>query len=315
MALPEEFDIPLTTGAGLSDGTSFDAIPDAQLIDVGELEGDPATAFRRTLGMFATGVTVLTTRAADQVHGMTANAFMSVSLSPPLVLISLDRRAKLCAMLHQGIQFGVSVLEAEQSAMSDRFAGRATGGAEPRFAMIHDTPLVEGALAHVVARVARSYWGGDHSLFLGQVEYARYGEGAPLLFHGGRYERLPQETQVLAGLPPELLDPILALGTERRFRDGEQLMVTGEPAGGLFYVVEGAVRVERPGRRLRLGAGSIVGEVAALDGGPRTADVYAEGAVLALEVERADLLAVFENDPSAAIALIKILAGRFRNTP
>lgn len=317
MALPEEFDVPLTTGAGLSDGTSFDAIPDAQLIDVGELEGDPGIAFRRTLGMFATGVTVLTTRAADQVHGMTANAFMSVSLSPPLVLISLDRRAKLCAMLHQGTQFGVSVLEAEQSAMSDLFAGRVTGadGTEPRFAIIHDTPLVEGALAHVVASVVRSYWGGDHSLFLGQVEYARYGEGAPLLFHGGRYERLPQETQVLAGLPRELLDPILALGTERRFADGDRLMATGEPAGGLFYVVEGAVRVERPGRMLRLGAGSIVGEVAALDGGPRTADVYAEGAVLSLEVARADLLTVFENDSSAAMALIKILAGRFRNTP
>jgi flavin reductase (DIM6/NTAB) family NADH-FMN oxidoreductase RutF len=190
MALPEEFDVPLTTGAGLSDGTSFDAIPDQQTIDVGELEGDPAIAFRRTLGMFATGVTVLTTRAGEQVHGMTANAFMSVSLSPPLVLISLDRRAKLCAMLHVGTQFGVSVLEAGQSEMSDLFAGRAPGAIEPQFAILHDTPLVEAALAHIVARVVRSYWGGDHSLFLGQVEYARYGDGAPLLFHGGQYVRL-----------------------------------------------------------------------------------------------------------------------------
>ena len=60
----------------------------------------------------------------------------------------------------------------------------------PRFEVIHDTPLVEGALAHFVANVTRSYWGGDHSLFLGRVEYARYSEGTPLLFHGGRYEKL-----------------------------------------------------------------------------------------------------------------------------
>ena len=60
---------------------------------------------------------------------------------------------------------------------------------------MRDTPLVEGALAHLVARVVRSYWGGDHSLFLGQVEYVRYGEGTPLLFHGGRYERVVRETE------------------------------------------------------------------------------------------------------------------------
>ena len=74
--------------------------------------------------MFATGVTVITTREGDQVHGMTANAFMSVSLEPPLVLISVDRRTKMCALLHEGRTYGVSVLCETQSALSDRFAGR-----------------------------------------------------------------------------------------------------------------------------------------------------------------------------------------------
>ena len=124
---------------------------------------------------------------------MTANAFMSVSLEPPLVLISVDRRTKMCSLLHEGNRYGVSVLRESQAALSDRFAGRpGADGPEPRFEVVHDTPLVDGALAHFVARVARSYWGGDHSLFLGRVEYARYGEGTPLLFHGGRYERLGQ---------------------------------------------------------------------------------------------------------------------------
>jgi flavin reductase (DIM6/NTAB) family NADH-FMN oxidoreductase RutF len=99
----------------------------------------------------------------------------------------------MCSLLHEGNRYGVSVLRESQAALSDRFAGRpGADGPEPRFEVVHDTPLVDGALAHFVARVARSYWGGDHSLFLGRVEYARYGEGTPLLFHGGRYERLGQ---------------------------------------------------------------------------------------------------------------------------
>ena len=110
---------------------------------------------------------------------MTANAFMSVSLQPPLVLVSIDRRARMSNLLHEGTRFAVNVLEAGQASLSDHFAGRAGEGApEPRFELVHETPLVEGALAHLVARVVRSYWGGDHSLFLGQVEFARYGEGS-----------------------------------------------------------------------------------------------------------------------------------------
>ena len=113
---------------------------------------DPAVALRKTLGQFATGVTVVTTLKGEQVHGMTANAFMSVSLEPPLVLVSVDRRTKMCNLLHEGCHYGVSVLCETQSALSDRFAGRADEGLpEPRFALVRDTPLVEGALAHFVA--------------------------------------------------------------------------------------------------------------------------------------------------------------------
>jgi flavin reductase (DIM6/NTAB) family NADH-FMN oxidoreductase RutF len=194
---PSEFDLPLSGSAvwagpdGLGD-SSFDDVPLPQAVELPpELGDDPRIALRRTLGMFATGVTVITTREGDKVHGMTANAFMSVSLEPPLVLISVDRRTKMCALLYGGRNFGVSVLADGQAALSDRFAGRPTVDApEPRFEVVHDTPLVEGALAHFVANVMRSYWGGDHSLFLGRVEYAHYGQGTPLLFHGGRYERL-----------------------------------------------------------------------------------------------------------------------------
>ena len=311
--LPEEFDVPLTTGAGLSGGTQFDDVPDAETLDIGELAGDPAIAFRRTLGMFATGVTVLTTRRGDQVHGMTANAFMSVSLEPPLVLISLARQARLSSMLHEGTRYGVSVLADGQAGLSDRFAGRESEEVpEPRFVTVRETPLVDGALAHLVARVVRSYWGGDHSLFLGQVEYARYGEGRPLLFHRGQYERIVDDPGVFSALPKALLDPLLARGEEVTFLDGETVMRLGEPADALYLVLEGAVRVERPGRLTQIVPGELVGEIQVLAGGPRTANVHAEGSVRMLRVPREAVIAALEADSRAAMGLIEVLANRFR---
>jgi len=316
---PEEFEVAIESAISAPEafGASFEEAPSAAALELGAgLEGDPAIAFRRTLGMFATGVTVLTIRTRDRVHGMTANAFMSVSLRPPLVLVSIDRRARTSNLLHEGTRFAVNVLEAGQAALSDHFAGRAAEGTpEPRFELVHDTPLVEGALAHLVARVVRSYWGGDHSLFLGQVEYARYGEGEPLLFHGGRYERIVRDPHVFSALPPELLDPILALGEERVYEDGEAIMRVGEPGAELLLVLEGSVRVERPGRSLTLGAGEMIGEIEVLDpDGERIADIHAEGPVRCLAVTRAELLVALESDPRAAIALIGVLAARFRET-
>src|SRR5918995_3356512 len=145
---PSEFDLPLSGTAvwagpdGLGDST-FDDVPAPQAVELPEeLGDDPRVALRKTLGMFATGVTVITTREGGQVHGMTANAFMSVSLEPPLVLISVDRRTKMCALLHEGRNYGVSVLCEAQAGLSDRFAGRvaAEDSPEPRFEVVHDTP-------------------------------------------------------------------------------------------------------------------------------------------------------------------------------
>ena len=316
---PQEFEIAIGSAISAPEafGASFDAAPTSEALELGtDLEGDPALAFRRTLGMFATGVTILTTRAGDQVYGMTANAFMSVSLRPPLVLISIDRRARLCGMLHEGTRFGVNVLEAGQETLSDHFARRTGAGAqEPRFELVRETPLIEGVLAHLVARVVRSYWGGDHSLFLGQVEFARYGEGRPLLFHGGRYQRLIEDPRVFALLPAELLDPILALGSERSFADGDAIMRMGAPGDELMLVLDGTVRVRRPGRDFTLGAGELIGEIEVLDpGGGRIADITAAGPVRCLAVSRESLLSALESNPRAAIALIEVLAARFRET-
>ena len=148
-----EFQFPLSwTGPDGIGASPFDEFAEAEAVDI---EGDdPAVALRKTLGMFATGVTVITTLKGEQVHGMTANAFMSVSLEPPLVLISVDRDTKMCGMLHEGSHYGVSVLCESQAKLSDRFAGRPCDDCpNPQFNLVRETPLVDGALAHFVARV------------------------------------------------------------------------------------------------------------------------------------------------------------------
>jgi flavin reductase (DIM6/NTAB) family NADH-FMN oxidoreductase RutF len=315
MELPGEFDVSVRSIAvasapeGISESL-FDDAPAEELFEIAAMD------FRQTLGMFATGVTVITTKRGEQVHGMTANAFMSVSLRPPLILISVDRRAKMNALLHEGVRYGVSVLEEGQAAVSDRFAGRAAEeSTEPMFELVHDTPLVQDALANLVARVVRSYWGGDHSLFLGQVEYVRYGDGTPLLFHGGRYERVFQEPHIFDNLPEELLRPIVATGIERSYRDGDVLMRRGETGDTLYLIVEGTVRVERPGRSLQLGPGELIGEIEVLDPTRgRIADITAVGDVRCLEITRSDLRTALEQNPRAALALIEVLAARFRET-
>ena len=319
---PEDFDLPFRGGfavggpEGFGDA-SFEELPEQEALETGSGPGvDPAVEFRKTLGMFATGVTVITTQLQGQVHGMTANAFMSVSLQPPLVLISVDRRARLNPLLREGTCFGVSVLERSQSALSDYYGGRVSAGAtEPRFEIVRNTPLVEGALAHLVARVVRSYWGGDHSLFLGHVEYVRYGEGEPLLFHGGRYERIAADPKLFSALAPELLESIMTRGHEVTFTAGDTLTARGETADSLMLVTDGSVVVERPGRRLTLGVGALVGEIEVLDpGAGHVATVSAETDTTCVVVRREELVTALEADPRAAIALLEILSSRFRET-
>jgi flavin reductase (DIM6/NTAB) family NADH-FMN oxidoreductase RutF len=317
-APPLEFDLPVHGGfAPMGIGETFpdEAIEADELEIAGEPGQDPAAAFRRTLGMFATGVTVITTQDGDQVHGMTANAFMSVSLRPPLVVISVDRRAKMHALLHEGRRYGISVLADEQRALSDRFAGRTGEGTEEvEFDLVHETPLVRGALAHLVARVMRSYWGGDHSLFLGQVEYARYGEGQPLLFHGGRYAHLLERAPVFSSLPAEILDAITSEGDERIFEAGELVVREGDPGDELFVVLDGEARVERKGTSLAtFRAGEFFGEIAVFDGRPRSADVVATTRLRTLAISRDLIREALTREPRAAWAMLETLAVRFRD--
>jgi flavin reductase (DIM6/NTAB) family NADH-FMN oxidoreductase RutF len=146
--------------------------------------------FRNALGRFASGVTVLTTEHEGETYGMTANAFVSVSLDPPLVLVSIGNRTKWRDKVEASRRYGVSVISREQATLSNHFAGKKQDGLAVPFVRKHGMPLIEGALAHFVCGLYDVHPAGDHTLYVGRVERTCYHDGAPLLFYTGNYRWL-----------------------------------------------------------------------------------------------------------------------------
>lgn len=149
-----------------------------------------ARAFRTALGSFATGVTVITTCAADGTPvGLTANSFNSVSLDPPMVLWSLSRTAKSMPVFEQAQYFAVHVLAADQAALSARFArsGSDKFAQLPLETGIAGLPLLKDCAARFQCQTSFRHDGGDHLIFVGQVlEFDAY-ERPPLIYHAGQY--------------------------------------------------------------------------------------------------------------------------------
>lgn len=148
---------------------------------------DPAV-LRSAMGRFATGVTVITNADGDSIHAMTANAFMSVSLDPPLVLISLGNRARMTARLSGSDHYGVSILAHSQESVARRFAGSKHPMPPPQFEWLGGVPLIAGSLLQLTARIVDRHQAGDHTLFVGRVEHLTVRDGEPLLFHTGAFK-------------------------------------------------------------------------------------------------------------------------------
>jgi flavin reductase (DIM6/NTAB) family NADH-FMN oxidoreductase RutF len=155
--------------------------------------------FRRTVGMFATGVTVITTCVDEVLHGMTANAFASLSLDPLLVLVCVDRAAGMHDLLPGSGSFAATILAAEQEAESVFFASPRRPGGRGQFdgivwqpAPVTGCPVLSGGVAFVDCRVAEVHAGGDHSIFIGEVVDLGLlrRDADPLLFFDGDYRRL-----------------------------------------------------------------------------------------------------------------------------
>ncbi len=146
--------------------------------------------FRNCCGRFATGITIVTTETDGDVHGMTVNGFMSVSLQPPLIVVSIGHQTKLHQLLSNSRYYGVSILGEDQLAFSNHFGGRPDDTLEIPFVRNHDLLLLDGAVAHMVARVIDAHEAGDHTLYIGEVEYLNYLDGRPLLYYAGGYNHL-----------------------------------------------------------------------------------------------------------------------------
>lgn len=147
--------------------------------------------FRKALGMFATGVTIVTARAADgSLVGLTANSFNSVSLEPPLVLWSLSRHAGSMPAMSAGTHYAINILAADQRDLAERFA---TKGADRWAGVafsegIAGAPLLDGTVASFECFNRSRYDEGDHVIFVGEVERCSHRErAAPLLYHGGKF--------------------------------------------------------------------------------------------------------------------------------
>lgn len=153
--------------------------------------------FRTAMGKFATGVTAITTNHDGDVHGMTANAFMSVSLSPELVVISIKENARMLSKIEESGHFVVNILSVAQEKVSMLFAGQLKGeDYHIDFEDLAGFPAIPGALAQVACEVSTAHVEGDHTLFIGRVKDIRVEEGEPLLFFNGRYTKLAETSDV-----------------------------------------------------------------------------------------------------------------------
>ena len=153
---------------------------------------------RVAMRKWATGVTIVTAQDQGIRHGMTVSSFTSVSLEPPLVLVSLERGTKTHELVEKSGRFGVSILAEQYLSISDRFAGRQTEQSDrfeglDSFQLVTGIPLLEGALAVFDCQVVSSYESGTHTLFIGEVLGVMNAEnGSPLLYYDQDYHILKE---------------------------------------------------------------------------------------------------------------------------
>ncbi|MGA9510440.1 MAG: flavin reductase family protein [Candidatus Sulfotelmatobacter sp.] len=153
--------------------------------------------FRKAMGSFATGITIITVEVDDKVHGMTANAFASVSLTPPLVLVCVDQSARTHGHLHARKRFGLNVLAEDQRAISEYYARPLEEQVDEPVASFdrtaHGTPVLYGALTYLECRLQTAQDAGDHTIFIAEVEEVVVRQGKPLLYFGRKYHQIGEE--------------------------------------------------------------------------------------------------------------------------
>lgn len=143
--------------------------------------------FRQAMGQFATGITVVTTEYEGEVIAMTVNAFMSISLQPKIVAVSIGEQATMYDILPKTKKFGVSILRKDQQDISQLFASEDEYGQEEMFTYKKDIPVLKNCLTHLVCHVTESIKVGDHVVYFGEVQGLEIFAGEPILYYGSKY--------------------------------------------------------------------------------------------------------------------------------
>lgn len=146
--------------------------------------------FRNAMGNFATGITVVTTELDGEVFGITVNAFMSVSLNPMLVVVSIDENASMYEKVEKSRRYAVSILKEDQTSYSMIFADQIDGDKKIEFERLNGQPVLKDAITTVACEVQEMVKAGDHMLFIGKVLDINIQDGSPLLYFGGNYRQL-----------------------------------------------------------------------------------------------------------------------------
>ena len=149
-----------------------------------------SSLFRRVMGRFASGVTVITAESSGEVRGMTANAFMSASLDPPLILVSVAKRASMHPHLHAAGRFAINILGAGQEDIANHFAGRALHAYAPQFVHVGRIPTLGSVATVITAETIATHDCGDHTLFVGHIQTMMADDSAPLVYHAGKFGAL-----------------------------------------------------------------------------------------------------------------------------
>ena len=151
-------------------------------------------AFKEALRGWASGVTVVTSRSGDKVHGMTVSAFSSVSADPPLVLVCANRSSKTHEIIEEGGVFAVNILASHQSEVSSVFAS--SKHEDSRLERVHwvegstGAPLISEALASLECTVTSTHREGSHTIYVGRVKSVILSDAEPLLYYKGGYRSL-----------------------------------------------------------------------------------------------------------------------------
>jgi flavin reductase (DIM6/NTAB) family NADH-FMN oxidoreductase RutF len=149
-----------------------------------------ASLFRRVMGRFASGVTVITAQYDGKVRGMTANAFMSGSLNPPLILVSVGKRASMHAHLLASGRFAINILGAGQHEIANHFAGRTLPAYAPEFVDVDGIPTLATVATIITAESVATYECGDHTIFVGRILTMTADDSPPLVYHAGKFGAL-----------------------------------------------------------------------------------------------------------------------------